>query len=171
MEIKDRGILLEHARSIRDLTMTVASRFTADEAFRVPPFCNNCPIWNIGHVMVVQENLILRPFGERGALPAPFGELFGEGWCACDWNGNRPDWDEVVGLLAPTRERVEEFIRSGPALKTALPEPYLTATGIALETLADALSFCTLHEAIHLGVLTTYSRLLVKRPMDGIDSP
>lgn len=162
MDLHDRGILLDHARSVRDLTIAVAGRFSDDEAFRVPPFCNNCPVWNIGHVMVIQEETILRPFGEKGLLPEAYRTLFGEGWCSCDWNGNRPDWNEVLSLLDPTRTRIEEFVLHGKSKKTPLPEPQLTSIGIVLNTVADAVSFCTLHESIHLGVLTTYARLLVK---------
>ncbi|MFH1682032.1 MAG: DinB family protein [Candidatus Eisenbacteria bacterium] len=160
MDALQRTIFIDHARGIRDLTILAAARFTSEDAYRIPHRCGNCPIWNIGHVLVVQEDLLLRPFGERGVLPATYGELFGEGTCSCEWNGNRPDWDEVVSLLDPVRARVEEFIEEGLDLRRPLPEPHLTAAGIVLGNLADSLSFSTLHEAIHLGVLTTYARLL-----------
>lgn len=156
----ERGILLDHARGIRDLTISVASRFSGDEAYRIPPSCNNCPIWNIGHLLIVQERLVLQPFGEQGVLPEAYPDLFGEGRCACDWNGNRPDWDDLLACLDPVRNRVEEFIESGVDLRTPRPEPYMTATGITLNTLGDSLSFSTLHEAIHVGVLITHDRLL-----------
>lgn len=160
MDELHRITLLDHARSVRDLTIITAARFTADDAYNVPPNCGNCPIWNIGHVLVVQETVVLRPFGEKGVLPEVYEELFGEGSCSCDWNGNRPDWDEVISLLEPVRERVEEFIAADVDLRRPLADPCLTATGIVLGSLADSLSFATLHEAIHLGVLTTYARLL-----------
>jgi hypothetical protein len=155
-----RNLLIDHARGVRDLTIVLAARFTADDAYTVPPSCGNCPIWNIGHLLVVQEDLILKPFEEEGVLPDVYPELFGERSCSCNWNGNRPDWDEVISLLDPAHDRVEEFIQSGVDLRKPLPEPHLTATGIMLTNLADSLSFATLHEAIHLGVLTTYARLL-----------
>jgi hypothetical protein len=162
MENLQRNILLDHARGVRDLTIIVAARFTAEEAYAVPSRCGNCPIWNIGHLLVVQEELVLRPFGEKGVLPEVYPEVFGEGTCSCQWNGNRPDWEEVISLLDPARERVEEFVLGGADLRRSLPEPHLTATGIVLSNLADSLSFATVHEAIHLGVLTTYARLLTK---------
>jgi hypothetical protein len=154
-----RTVLIEHSREIRDLTIVVAARFTDENAYRIPHRCGNCPIWNLGHLLVIQEDVLLRPFGERGVLPASYPELFGEGTCSCEWNGNRPDWDEVVSLLDPARARAEEFIE-GIDLRAPLPDPTLTALGIVLSNAADALSFSTLHEAIHLGVLSTYARLL-----------
>jgi hypothetical protein len=152
--------LLDHARGIRDLTIVAAARFTAEDAYRIPPSFDNSPIWNLGHVLFVQEESVLLPFGEKGILPDTYGALFREGSCACDWNGNRPDWDEVISLLDPARERVEEFIEGGVDLQTPLPDPVLTPTGIVLANLADCLSFSTLHEAIHLGILMAYSRVL-----------
>ena len=160
MEIAQIEVLLDHARGVRDLTIGVASRFTADEAYRVPPSCNNCAVWNIGHVLIVQEKLLLAAFDRKGILPARYHELFSEGSCACDWNGNRPDWDEVLSLLDPARNRVEEFLRSGVDPDTPLREPYLTQTGMVLNNLGDSLSFNTIHESIHLGVLMSYSHLL-----------
>jgi len=166
LERMDRTVLLEHARSVRDLTINLARRFTAEEAFRIPPGCGNCPIWNVGHIAIVQERLVLAAFGKGPVLPEAYHTLFGEGWCGCDWNGNRPDWEEVVSCLDPLRERVEAFIGGGVDLGAMLVEPYMTATGIVLNTLADSLSFSTLHEAIHVGVLSTYARLLT-RPRGG----
>jgi len=163
MEITDKEVLLDHARGIRDLTIRVASRFTADEAYRIPPSCNNCPVWNIGHVLIVQEKLLLAAFDRKRVLPSRYHELFSDGSCACDWNGNRPDWNEVLSLLDPARTRVEEFLRSGVDLGAPLREPYMTQTGMVLNNLGDSLSFSTIHESIHLGVLMSYRHLL-KRP-------
>jgi len=152
--------LIGHARSIRDLTILAAARFSREEAYHVPPSCGNCAIWNVGHLLIVQEKCILHPFEEEGILPTCYHSLFAAGTSPCSWNGNRPEWDDVVGYLDPARTRVEEFLQSGVDLKRPLPEPEITAAGVLLTDLGDSLSFCTMHEAIHLGVLMTYSHLL-----------
>jgi hypothetical protein len=153
-------VLMGHARSIRDLTILIAARFRRDDAYRVPPSCRNCAIWNVGHLLIVQEKCVLHAFGEEGILPTCYHALFAAGTSPCSWNGNRPEWDEVVGYLDPARSRVEEFLSSGVDLGKPLPEPEITPDGVLLTDLGDSLSFCTMHEAIHLGVLMTYSRLL-----------
>jgi len=153
-------VLIGHASSIRDLTIMAAARFSREDAYRVPPSCRNCPIWNVGHLLIVQEKRVLHAFGEKGILPAVYHDLFAEGTSPHSWNGNRPEWDEVVGYLDPVRSRVEEFLRGGVEIDRPLDEPDMTVAGVVLTSLADSVSFCTMHEAIHLGVLMIYSHLL-----------
>ena len=123
---------------------------TSLEALNTIPegFSNNI-IWNIGHIVVVQQMLLYKLSG----LPMMVSDEMVERYK----KGTRPEEqataEEVAlikGLLFRTIEQSEQDYFSG-IFKTY--QEFTTMTGFHSQSAEDAISYNNYHEAVHTGII------------------
>ncbi|WP_339701094.1 DinB family protein [Algoriphagus aquimarinus] len=118
---------------------------------KIPAGFNNNLIWNIGHVIVVQQRLV---YGLSDLPLNVSDELFQK-----YKPGTKPESDETLEtvelfkelLISPIDQTIADF-ESG---KFQNYNEYTTSKGFHLASVADAITFNNYHEALHLGTMVS----------------
>ncbi|PZX56584.1 DinB family protein [Algoriphagus chordae] len=129
---------------------------TLEQLNKIPVGFNNNLIWNIGHVIVVQQRLV---YGLSGLPMNVSDELFQK-----YKPGTKPETDVDQAtvelfkelLMTPIEQTIADF-ESG---KFQNYKEYTTSKGFHLGTAADAITFNNYHEALHLGTMTSILKFL-----------
>lgn len=125
----------------------------------LPDGCRNNLRWQLGHILLTQQLLILTLSGRELTVSDEWRAWFAKGSSPADFSDNTPDWAELLGQMDALGEAVTGFVgKHEPDI--ALPKPYQTSTGPLLKTLGDAAHFSCVHEGLHTGVIMAYRRLI-----------
>jgi hypothetical protein len=113
-------------------------------------------IWNIGHVIVVQQGLVYRLSG----LPTYVTDEMTNTYK----NGSKPtrtktqaEVDELKGLLVILMEKTKDDFANG---KFITYNEFTTSTGFHLASIKEAMEFNNYHEAIHLGFMMNIRKFI-----------
>lgn len=133
-------------------------RNLSNEQFLAMPtgFDNNIA-WNVGHVIVVQQDMT---YGACGLDPYISKEMiasFKEGTFPANWT-TPPSLAEFKQML---KEHPDRLIADYEAGKFASYQPYKSSTGVKLETFSEALNFNNYHEGLHLGTILALRNFVV----------
>jgi hypothetical protein len=148
--------LLHEAKCVRSWLVQSAQRLTEAEILAIPRGSRNNILWNIGHVITDQCNMIYARCGLAGPLPAEYIAFFDPGTSPADWNAT-PIIEDVLRHASMLGERIETDYREG---RFSSYRPNTLDDGITLADFESALSHCNLHEAMHLGVVVTLRKLV-----------
>jgi hypothetical protein len=152
-------LLLKQMEIVRGWLLASPRGLSGNEILTVPRGSNNNILWNIGHVITDQCNMIYKPCGLSSPLPASYNAHFDPGTSPADW-GSIPeikDIEEVMSAGADMVTRIENDYAAGRFQSYA---PMALDDGITLENFEAALSHCNLHEAMHIGAIGALRRLL-----------
>ena len=123
--------------------------YTLEQLNKIPEGFSNNLIWNIGHVIVVQQSLVYRLSGLPTYVTNELTNVYK--------NGSKPtgattqaEVDQLKGLLITLIEKTKEDFVSG---KFITYTEFTTSTGFHLASLKEAMEFNNYHEAIHLGFM------------------
>lgn len=123
--------------------------YSLEQLNKIPEGYSNNLIWNIGHIVVVQQMLVYKLSG----LPM----MISEEMVGKYMKGTKPeedatqaDVDEIQGLLFETINQTKTDL--GNKIFRDFQE-FTTMTGFAIKTAEDAISFNVYHEAVHTGVM------------------
>lgn len=130
--------------------------FTLEQLNKVPEGFNNNIIWNVGHIIVVQQSLVYRLSSHTMNVTDELFELYKP--------GSKPERvimqtevDELKQLLITLCEQTRTDVKKG--VFTGFTER-MTVTGFHLTSLADALEFNNYHEGLHLGMMMSLRKLV-----------
>lgn len=130
--------------------------FTLEQLNKIPEGFNNNIIWNVGHIIVVQQSLVYRLSGQPMQVTDEIFNLYKPG-TKPEKNITREEADELKQLLITHCEQTKKDIEQG--LFTSFTGR-MTPTGFDLTSFADALEFNNYHEALHLGMMMSIRKLL-----------
>lgn len=153
-------MLFQQMEFIRMRTLAALDATTEQQADDMPEGFKNSIRWNLGHILLSQENLLFSFVGEndRHSLPTEYGELFGFHTSPHTWNGLTPP------ALSELREKLEDQPRrmkevfSG-RLDELGEKPFVLGEHTTFTTLAEVLSFTNWHEGLHQGAITAIKRV------------
>lgn len=146
-----------------DITLTgrkVLQQFlenhTLEQLNKIPPGFNNNLIWNIGHIITVQQLLVYK----LSNLPMMIADEF----AAKYQKGTRPERDlsqdevdEIKSLLFITIDQTQQdYINR--IFETY--HPFSNSLGFALRNIEDAIAFNYYHEAMHTGVMMSIRKFV-----------
>ncbi|MDF9839774.1 MULTISPECIES: DinB family protein [unclassified Paenibacillus] len=119
----------------------------------VPEHFNNNLHWQIGHVLIMTEQLIFGLTNQQLALPVHYNKFFGSGTRPADWKEAAPDWDLLVIQLKEQPDRIQERFQN----KHEMPvkENFLKA-----ECTEEVIISSVLHEVNHIGNISAMLKLL-----------
>ncbi len=119
----------------------------------VPKGWRNHLLWHIGHLTYVQQALIYGLSGTPMPMEGPtfkaFSTWFGRGSTPLEWE-SQPDAAQVLDLHDRLWRRMADDLATD-RLKGY--KPYLTAMGVELTSVQEALAFNNVHEGIHYGFM------------------
>ena len=143
--------LLERTRaSILEATADLSE----DQLLNVPEGFGNNILWNLGHLVVSQQQLTYGLCGLPVNVDREMLGRFRKGTSPRDWQG-RVDVEQVralaLSLAAETKADFDRGVFEKSHGETRFP--YRTSLGGDLDSVADAVHFNNLHEGLHFGII------------------
>lgn len=130
--------------------------FTLEQLNKIPEGFNNNIIWNLGHIIVVQQSLVYRLSGLPMQVTDEIFNLYKPG-TQPERDLTQTEADELKQLLITLCEQTKKDI--GKGLFTSFTGRK-TATGFDLTSFDDALEFNNYHEGLHLGMMMSMRKFL-----------
>lgn len=138
--------ITEHSRKV---FLGFLEKYSLEELNKIPEGFSNNLIWNIGHVIVVQQLLVYKLSG----LPT----MVSDEMIAKYQKGTKPEHivtqdevDEMKILLFSTIEKTKKDVAS------TIFQSYIeftSMTGFTIKSAFDAIEFNNYHEALHTGIM------------------
>ncbi len=142
---------------IREVYVGLAKDLTEEQLLFIPEgFANNI-LWNLGHVVVVQQMLTYGLAKQELNVGKDLIGLFRKGSSPKMWQ-DTPDISPIMSLLTDLPKKFKEDYNAG--LFTEFSE-YKTATGSLLRTIDDGIAFNDFHEGLHMGSILALRKLVL----------
>lgn len=122
-----------------------------------PEGFNNTIRWNVGHMVYWMDKYSTLSFGSPSAIPAQYEALFGSGTKPSDWTIAPPTKEELIQLLAEQLSRLNE--QKTELLTKNLQSPFVLGP-FQFISAGELFNFALMHEAIHLGVISSQLKLI-----------
>ncbi|MCL6460208.1 MAG: DinB family protein, partial [Gorillibacterium sp.] len=118
--------------------------------------------WQLGHIYVVLERIAFQYIGLPLQLPDGFKEQFANGTSPLNgpYSFAAPTLQELETLLRDQTKRIQTALEN--RLQEKLASPFITSSGMSLETVEQLLSFSLYHEGMHFSVIKLYKTLLAR---------
>lgn len=143
-------------RTSRKIIAGFLENYSLEQLNLVPPGFNNNLIWNIAHIVVVQQMLVYNLSG----LPMMVSEEMVNAYK----RGTRPEGavsqeevEKIKILLTQTIDQTEKDFASGIFDNY---NEFTTMTGFSLKNAEDAMAFNYYHEAVHTGIMMSVRKFL-----------
>jgi len=130
-----------------------------EELLIIPKGFRNNIYWNIAHVVVTQQLLTYERSNLQMHLPTSMIEKFRKG-SVPDGQGTQEEFDELSAYLFSTIELTQADFEAN-VFKTY--DQFTTATNSEIKSVSDALAFNLFHEGLHLGVILSLQKAIMKR--------
>jgi len=140
----------------RKLLSKLIENLSLEQLTSIPSGFNNNIIWNIGHIIVVQQMLVYHLSGVPMSIAADLVSKYKKGTQPQDVVTE----DEVFylkQLLFSTVKQTEVDYEAG--LFKNFTE-YTVMTGFVVKSVQDAIAFNYYHEALHTGVIMSLKKLV-----------
>ena len=148
--------VFEITRLSRKIIAEYLEHYTLEQLNKVPEGFNNNLIWNIGHIVVVQQMLVYNLSG----LPMMVSQEMVEKYK----RGSKPEnlvsqteVDEIRSLLFETINQTKADLNS-KIFKTYTE--FTTLSGFTMRNVEDALAFNYYHEAMHIGMMMSIRKFI-----------
>ena len=140
---------LELTKTSRTILSQILPNYTLAQLNTIPPGYSNNLIWNIAHVIVVQQMLVYGLSGLPIKISNDMVEKYKKG-TKPEHNVTQEEVDEIQSLLLSTIDQTAIDIDNNAFQNF---KEYPTSTGFTLKNAQNAMSFNNFHEGIHLGII------------------
>lgn len=151
-----RSTLLKNLVAMRIRSHQLIDGLSDEQLLRVPEGLRNNILWNLGHVITDECNMLYEPSGLEFPIPANYKSLFDPETSPADWPSPPP----IKEVLAQSRDMTKILIADYKGGKFEHFQPYELAKGYSLDSIEEAIAYHTLHECVHSGVILTIRRLV-----------
>jgi len=129
-----------------------------EELFDIQPSgFNNTVRWNIGHVVYWMDKYSPLIFNSPPVIPDTYETLFDSGTKPLDWTFAPPSKDAMVEMLTAQLSRLSEL--TPEMLSEKLSTPFALGP-FHFNTSGELLNFILIHEAFHLGTISSQLKVL-----------
>lgn len=136
-------------RAARKKTLGVLQAHSLEQANTIPAGFSNNLIWNAGHVVATMELLIYGLAGVKTPSEREFIDRYRKG-TRPEGPADQAEYDLIATRLTESIDRLEADLGSEDFSQY---KTYETSFGVTLSSVADALTFNNMHEALHLGTM------------------
>ena len=143
-------------KTSRNLLLTFIENHSLEKLNTIPEGFSNNLIWNIGHIIVVQQMLVYKLSGLPMMVSDEMVEKFRKG-TKPEHNIEQIELDEIKTLLFSTLEQTKKDFSENVFQKF---EEYTTGVGFHLTTAEDAMEFNNYHEALHIGIMMQIKKFI-----------
>ena len=139
----------EITRTSRKVLLQILEKHTLEELNTIPHGFSNNLIWNIGHIIVVQQMLVYNLSGLPMMVSIEMVEKYKKG-TKPEHNANQTEIDEIKRLLFETIDQSDVDF-ADKIFKTY--QEFTTMSGFTIKTAKDAMAFNYYHEGVHTGIM------------------
>ncbi|MFD0697697.1 DinB family protein [Paenibacillus sp. GCM10027628] len=148
--------IINTGKILRQIVIGQLQGVSEDQLDMQPEGFNNTIRWNVGHMIYWMDKYSTLSFGSPSAIPAHFEALFCSGTKPSDWTIAPPSKEELTELLVAQLSRLSEL--TPERLDTNLQLPFEMGP-FQFNTSGELFNFALMHEAIHLGILSSQMKL------------
>ncbi len=123
---------------------------------KIPDGFKNNILWNIAHIIVVQQRLVYKRSGLEMLISADFVEKYNKGSFPAE-ETSTAEIEQIQQLLFSTLKKTEEDYQEN-RFKTF--SEFTTPIQTILKNVEDAILFNNYHEGIHLGYILALKKAL-----------
>jgi len=145
-----RQVVLQQVQAIREELFDIQA-----EDF------NNTIRWNVGHIIYWMDKYSTLSFGFPSAIPGSYDTLFNSGTKPVDWTFAPPSKEELVEMLTAQLSRLSELT---PDMMSKAPSTPFALGPFRFHTAGELFNFALIHEAIHLGTISSQLKVLSHNP-------
>ena len=143
-------------RTSRKVLSSFLQDYTLEQLNKTPSGFSNNLIWNIGHIVVVQQILTYKLSGLSMHIPDSFVEEYKRG-TRPEQDATQAEVDEILSYLFQTINQTKTDYNA-QAFKNY--QEFTSQVGFTMRTIEDAISFNYYHEALHLGIMMQIRKLI-----------
>ncbi|NQV75655.1 MAG: DinB family protein [Bacteroidetes bacterium] len=148
---------IDNIKKTRSIILELISDLSTEQLNIIPKAFNNNIIWNLGHLIAVQESL----FYLRAGLPINLDQDFFNSFK----NGSKPDHEfntEEINLIKILLiSSLEHFDRYLNMKIFNNYQGWKTRFNVEISTIEDALNFIPFHEGLHIGYIMGYKKIII----------
>ena len=148
---------IEFLKTIRAIYSRMTQPLTREQWLEIPPGRSNNILWNVGHVVVSQQQLHYALSGQPMQVEPGLVAAFRKDSSPAQWE-ETPDIDQICRLLSELPVQLERDFAAGLFQEYS---PYKTSLGVTLSSMEQALEFNNFHEGLHLGIVMTIAKAVV----------
>lgn len=140
----------------RNVYLKFLENFSLEQLNYIPEGLSNNLIWNIGHVVVVQQALVYKLSGLPMMVSEELFEKYRNG-SQPNSNTSQEEIDLIKQVLIDSVENTKRDFEKGVF---QVYKEYTTTTGFHLASAEDAITFNNFHEGTHLGFMLKIKKFL-----------
>ena len=141
--------IFEITQASRNILSQILENNSLEKLNTIPEGFKNNLIWNIAHVVVVQQMLVYSFSGLPMMISDEMVEKYKKG-TKPEHDATQAEVDEIKSLLFKTINQTKEDFDNGVFKNYS---EYATSTGYVIKTAEDAMAFNYFHEGLHIGVI------------------
>ena len=146
----------EISKTSRNVLVKFLDSYTLEQLNKVPEGFSNNLIWNIGHVVVVQQMMVYKLSGLSMMVSDEMVDKFKKG-TKPETDISQAEADEIKKLVLSTLEQAKEDFAND------IFDEYMeftTMTGFLVNSAKAAMEFTNYHEAMHIGFMMQIKKFL-----------
>lgn len=140
----------------REILLQFLENYTPEQLNKIPVGFNNNLIWNIAHIVVVQQMLVYNLSGLSMMVSAEMIDKYKR--------GTKPEADvtltEIEALKTLLRETIAKTQRDYTDGVFSTYQPFTTMTGFQIHSVEDAINFNNYHEGVHTGAMMAIRKFI-----------
>lgn len=133
----------------RKVLLGFLEKYSLEELNKIPEGFSNNLIWNIGHIIVVQQLLVYKLSGLPTMISTGMIEKYQKG-TKPEHNVTQEEVDEMKVLLFSTLEKTKQDFAEN-VFQNYLE--FTSMSGFTMKSAANAIEFNNYHEAMHTGIM------------------
>lgn len=159
-----RLILHQLEKSLNDLTLvrkkiiTVVDEIDQNKLMIIPAGLSNNIYWQCGHLVTTQASLLYKRTNSEIPVDKKYFDYFAKGTSPDNFDDNIPPFSKIRLEMETMIEYTGANLNRDGNLK--YQEEIIVSTGHIIDSFATALAFLAIHEAHHLGSISTLRKLL-----------
>lgn len=152
----EKAALLGSYRAVWAYIDSCTSGLSEAQLLEVPEGLRNSIVWNLGHLVLDNCDMLYRPAALEPPHPQSFLPLFDAGTSPADWS-EPPSVPEVLDAFRAHPAQLARDIAEG---RFATFNPALVKSGWPVADFDETLAYSTVHAGIHLGAVMAIRRLV-----------
>ncbi len=140
----------------RQNVLAIVEPFSVEQMNHIPPGFSNHLAWQIGHILVTQQQLCYSLSGLSGYVPMEYLKAY--------QRGSKPQGtvseDEIQTIKTMLVDSVELLKNDIEAQKFLDYQTFKTGFGVSVNNVEEAILFNNSHEAMHLGYMLSIRKFL-----------
>ncbi|MGX7667329.1 DinB family protein [Flavobacterium pedocola] len=142
--------------SSRNILLKFLDNYSLEQLNTIPEGYSNNLIWNIGHMVVVQQMLVYNLSGLPMMVSPEMVEKFKKG-TKPEGTVSQEEVTQIKGLLFSTLEQTQKDFASDVFKQY---NAFTTMSGFHIRNAQEAMEFNNYHEGVHTGIMMRISKFL-----------